>query len=602
MQISRIYCNREDVFAPIGFNYGNDANLLNVILGDVRRPKDKKRDSHNLGKTTLLHLIDFMMLKGLSGEHFLSKHQDRFIDFIFYLEIKLNSGDHATIRRGVANPARVALARHPEANQDLVENAEGEWAHPDLSIDEAIKLLDAWLDLRVLKPYDYRKAITYFLRAQGDWSDELSLQKFQIGKDLYWKPFVAHLFGFKESPIVRKYELDDSIQKLKTKQAEQQAEIQFKEDQLPSLAAKLAVLHQQVGDLEKQLDSFQFDAEERRIVRELVETVEEEIADLNQTIYDIRYDIRQIDNSLDHRDKFDLQEVEAIYREAEINFPGLLKKQYEELVAFKKKITKERNAALKNRRATLSKEQQANEERKSALDMHREQQLRILRNTNTFDKFKALQKELTKQRADLVYLEQQHTKLESMADTARQVREHERERGRIVDEIKTMVARPTTVFENFRKTFNEYCQRVMNHEGLFFFFVNSNNNLDYDIKLGLPGQKGKVSSQSDGTSYKKLVCAIFDLALLKVYEDASFFHFVYHDGVFEALDDRKKVAFLDLVREQTTAKKTQYIMTVIASDLPRTETGKVVNFPEDEIVLRLHDDGIEGRLFKMGEF
>jgi hypothetical protein len=65
----------------------------------------------------------------------------------------------------------------------------------DLAIEEAIKLLDAWLDLRVLKPYDYRKAITYFLRAQGDWTDELQLEKFQMGRDLHWKPFVAHLFG-----------------------------------------------------------------------------------------------------------------------------------------------------------------------------------------------------------------------------------------------------------------------------------------------------------------------------------------------------------------------------------------------------------------------
>jgi hypothetical protein len=34
--------------------------------------------------------------------------------------------------------------------------------------------------------------------------------------------------------------------------------------------------------------------------------------------------------------------------------------------------------------------------------------------------------------------------------------------------------------------------------------------------LGLLGQTGKESSQGEGTSYKKLVCALFDLALLKV--------------------------------------------------------------------------------------
>ncbi len=602
MQLSRIYSNRAAIFNPINFNYGSEANRLNVVLGDVRRPKDKKRDSHNLGKTTLLRLIDFMMLKGLSGEHFLSKHRDRFADFIFYLEIALNSGDYATIRRSVANPTRIALARYAKSNKDFAEDGDADWTHADLSLDEAVKLLDAWLDLRVLKPYDYRKAITYFLRSQGDWSDELSLQKFQIGKDLFWKPFVAHLFGFKEGPIVRKYELDEAIQKLKAKQAEQQAEVQFNEDQLPGLKANIAVVHQQVDDLERQLDSFQFDAEERRIVRELVDTVEQEISDLNQAIYDIRYDIRQIDNSLIHKDKFDLKDVETIFSEANINFPGQLKKQYEDLVAFKKKVTNERNAALRVRRAALSKEQLAAEERKAALDFRRKERLTILRNTDTLEKFKSLQKELANQRAQLLYLEQQHSKLESMVGTARQVREIERDRGRVVDEIKAMVAQPTAIFKKFSKTFNEYCQRVLHQEGIFYFHVNSSNNLDYTISLGLAGKKGELSSQSEGTSYKKLVCALFDLALLKTYEDAPFFHFVYHDGVLEALDNRKKVEFLNLVRDQTSNKKIQYIMTIIASDLPRAPAGLVVNFPDNEVVLRLHDDGVKGRLFKMGEF
>ena len=86
------------------------------------------------------------------------------------------------------------------------------------------------------------------------------------------------------------------------------------------------------------------------------------------------------------------------------------------------------------------------------------------------------------------------------------------ERGRVVDEIKAMLEKPTVIYERFRRIFNEYCQKVLNHEGIFFFYVNSNNNLDYEISLGLAGQTGAVSSQGDGTSYKKIVCALFDLS------------------------------------------------------------------------------------------
>ena len=49
------------------------------------------------------------------------------------------------------------------------------------------------LRVALLRPVDVRRR---------DWSDELQLEKFKIGRDLYWKPFVAHLFGFQQGPIL----------------------------------------------------------------------------------------------------------------------------------------------------------------------------------------------------------------------------------------------------------------------------------------------------------------------------------------------------------------------------------------------------------------
>ena len=50
--------------------------MLNVVLAAVHRRKSKKSDSHNLGKTTLIGLIDFMLLKEIArSDHFLAKHE-----------------------------------------------------------------------------------------------------------------------------------------------------------------------------------------------------------------------------------------------------------------------------------------------------------------------------------------------------------------------------------------------------------------------------------------------------------------------------------------------------------------------------------------------
>lgn len=602
MQLSRLYSNIPNVFEPVDFNFGENAHIMNVVYGEVHKPSDKKRDSHNLGKTTLLHLIDFMMLKRVGQDFFLLKHSSRFHNFIFFLEIALNSGDFATVRRSVAAPGEIALARHQESGRDLSDALEDQWDHIGLSLEEAQSLLDAWLDLRVLGTYPYRKAITYFLRAQADWHDELQLQKFSMGKDRDWKPFVAHLFGINATPVQRKYELDDEISELRQRLEEQQSVVQFKEDQLPALLAEIGVLAQQIEALETQLDAFSFDAEERRIVEELVGQVETEIAEINDHLYDIRFDLKQIEAALAHKDKFDLSAVEEVFNETKLHFPEQLKKQYEDLIEFNRKVTHERNYALRARKKALDCRQSEFHQRKALLDAQRERQLTVLRSADTFEKFKVLQRDLARQKAELVYRDEQRKKLEIVAETARKLRELQRDRGRLVDEIKAAIERQNPVYSRFQTIFNDYCQKVLNHEGLFYFCVNSNDNLDYRISLSLRGQSGAPSSQADGTSYKKLVCALFDLALLKVYENAPFFHFVYHDGVLEALDNRRKEALLRVVREQIANNKTQYIMSLIQADLPRTSGGKPIKFADSEIVVRLTDEGDRGRLFKMPEF
>src|SRR6185437_7772033 len=116
-----------------------------------------------------------------------------------------------------------------------------------------------------------------------------------------------------------------------------------------------------------------------RIMKSLVDEVESEIADINERLYNISYDIRQIDVALEHKDRFDLDEVSTIFSESNIFFAGQVKKQYEELVDFNKKVTRERNAALRTRRANLDKQRQELEARKGELDQRREEQLRVLR-------------------------------------------------------------------------------------------------------------------------------------------------------------------------------------------------------------------------------
>ena len=197
MQLSRLYSNKPSLFEPIEFNRGFESNVLNVIYGAVTDLSDDSKDSHNLGKSTLIHVIDFMFLKSISGSnHFFETHQDRFKGLVLFLELGLNSGEFVTVRRSIDFNTRISFKMFEVGGQNWTEQDEDAWDHQDLSLEASRELLDGMLNLQVVSPYNYRKALTYFLRTQDDYKDVLQLQKFQTGRDIYWKPFVMNLLGF----------------------------------------------------------------------------------------------------------------------------------------------------------------------------------------------------------------------------------------------------------------------------------------------------------------------------------------------------------------------------------------------------------------------
>lgn len=84
------------------------------------------------------------------------------------------------------------------------------------------------------------------------------------------------------------------------------------------------------------------------------------------------------------------------------------------------------------------------------------------------------------------------------------------------------------------------------------------------------------------------------MAVVRAYLDKEFPKFIYIDGVFDGLDDRKKELLLKVLREYSNLG-IQIIATTINSETQGMET----SIMENEIVLTLHDDGQDGRLFKM---
>ena len=206
MKLCKLYSS-DKRFKSVMFN-----SRFNVVLGEITNVDNLDIDSHNLGKSTLISLIDFMLLKELKSNHFLKK--EVFKDYIFFLEIKLNNGEYVTIKRPVNPNTKISLVKHDK--EDLDGRELGKWDYVDLSLGAKDKrenpkeILNNWLGFDVMKNVEYRKISGYFLRTQEDYIDIFKLQKYK-GKDVDWKPALFELLGFNDEHMLNKYLIEKEI-------------------------------------------------------------------------------------------------------------------------------------------------------------------------------------------------------------------------------------------------------------------------------------------------------------------------------------------------------------------------------------------------------
>jgi len=592
MILTKLYSNRDKQFEPILFNRG-----LNIIMGEIRLPENMEKDTHNLGKSTLASLLDYCLLKGKSQNFFLFKHLDIFKEFVFFLELEYADGKYLTIKRSVENNTKISLIKHTEKDRNFVQLSDDEWTHASFSSFAIAKLeLDSILNLEVVKPWDYRMPVSYALRTQDDYNDVFQLRKF-AGKHIKWKPYLAKLLGLDATLVQSQYELKDKIEEVKKQRKRLETDLNGFTDSLDKLEGLILIKNEDSEKIKKQLDDFDFEIEESNVNKSLVEDIDAQLSELNKDRYYISSAIEQLEASL-NKEKivFSTKEAKAIFQEAGVLFEGQVQKSYDELIKFNKDITKERQSYLKEELVELKVQLDETNENLKSLNLQRSQALYFLKDSGVIDKYKILSNKLIRLDAELLMLTNQESKLLEYQE----VKIEEETLQSNIDANKISIANNVSeskakesVYSQIKLSFNAIVKTILDKEALISISQNKEGNLEF--KEEILDTKGNETSESDGHTYKKLLCMAFDLAVNKVYEEKNYTHFIYHDGFLEKLDNRKKEKFIRLVRDMSM-DNFQYIATLIDSELPN---GDRSIFKENEIVLTLHDDGDNGKLFKV---
>jgi len=583
------------VFEPISFNTG-----LSVILAEIRVPANRDLDTHNLGKTTVGQLIDYCLLKGKSSSFFLFQYEDRFADYSFFLELELLDGSFLTIGRPVVPGSRIDILRSETPVDDATTLPIESWSHLNLAFEKAKVLLDGILNLSGVQPWAYRKLVGYLLRSQADYLDVFQLGKFS-GKHQDWKPFVAHLLGLKAQPAIELYakreELAEADGHLKSLLRE------WGGDDVDSsvLDGLISVKRREIENRSATLDTFNFEDDDQRVTSEVVESLEAEIARLNEEHYRNVQLVRRLAESLeDEKILFRTDDAEALFREAGVAFGEQIKKDYSQLIAFNRAISKERRDELKRQ----MKDAQAQVARIGTLlprlNEERSRKLSFLRDSETLGKFKELSNELTTLRSELLTLESRRSAAARMAELRREYRALEESfahlQTAVEQEIEEISQSETSRFGKLRNYFNEIVYAVLGQHAILAVSMNGQGGLDFTAEF--VGDSGNATSGDRGTSYKKLLCIAFDLALLRAHLDVPFARFVFHDGALEQLEPRKRQNLLQVLRQYADLGL-QPIITALDSDLPEPVDSSDTAIRSEDVILTLHDEGATGRLFRV---
>jgi uncharacterized protein YydD (DUF2326 family) len=583
------------VFEPLVFN-----DALSVVLAEIRVPANRLLDTHNLGKTTVGELIDFCLLKAKSNTFFLFKHGERFQEFTFYLEIELDDGSFLTIGRPVDPGTRVDFLHSDASVPDVTRMITEDWDHTGLPFERSRLLLDGYLRLEVLRPWGFRKLVGYLIRSQADYLDVFQLGKFS-GKHQDWKPFVAHLLGMASQPVISLYDKREELENARVHLNSVTQEWGDDATDPSVLDGLISVKRRDVEAREATLDTFNFADADNRITVEVVEGVEARLSGLNEEKYRISQLILRISDSLEE-DKviFRPADAEKLFAESGVTLGEQIKRDFSQLIAFNRAITQERRESLQRQSAEARERLEAIDFELDSLNEVRAQSLAYLRESEALAKYKTLNRELAELRSDLINLENRRLAAARLIELRREMRTLSEEYGHletvVEEEIESLSQDEESRFGRMRRYFTEIIFEVLGQNAILAIKMNQAGGIDFSAEF--IGESGTATSDDKGTSYKKLLCIAFDLALLRTYLDAPFPRFVYHDGALEQLEPRKRASLAKVFRDYA-ALGIQPVISALDSDLPASVGPTKESITEGDIVARLHDEGDDGRLFKM---
>lgn len=582
MKLSKLYSS-DSRFETIVFNTNN----INAVLATGEKP-------HSIGKTTLFKLINYCLLKK-SKPNFLEHAV--FQEFVFFLELELGENNYITIRRSPRKRSRIAIKKHSSkeelisTNDDAFDSIEG-YEKALIYFTEALNF-----SINNKSINKFRNYLSYFLREKDDFSHPFMLNKFRRGKDVEWKTIVASMVGIDETLVRKKHDIEKELETLSDEIKSLENNSNFSLADIEVVKETILVLNEELAVKEELYKNFDFYLKEHHINKELVSEVETGISKLNKERYSLDKKSQLIEKSLIREQEIDIEKVRKLFDEVNVNLSNMLIKSYEDVIEFNSKITKDREQYLQEENKQIQLRLSEIDSTLISENERRKKLLSVLTDTDTFSKFKAIEREIVEIKTKISLAEEKYRQLREYKCKLRRVKIYIQRKERLISKLDHSLKSPSDTLVAVKRTFKKLSKLVFNTEAIFTITLNSNDNLVFNTKV-IDTKVVLENSKEEGEAFSRMFCFIFDVTIALIYREQNFFHFIAHDGLFDNLGSEYKKG-IEKVLNLLVQDDIQYIFTSIEDEIDDSE---FLTLCKSEYLIRELADTERQRLFKMDTF
>lgn len=543
MKLIQIYSNNA-IFKPIKFNDG-----ISFILSDA----------HSVGKTKLLELIDYCLLK--NKPDFLKLDQFKDMDLEFYLEIKAYN-KFITIKRDINNKRNSVSIKESHRSQSCLNFESKDYGYSG-GKDSGLQRLNELLLFELLnKKINFRRYISYFLRGQDDQSDVFRLNKYRQSKDIDYKPIISNMLGIDGELIKSKYETENEISKLENEISGLKATIGNNSKEY--IEAEIEAMDSIKADKKSRYEEFDFFLEEKNISKELVLDIEKNITTLNKKRNSLIREIEYINNASNTNLLIDIKELDDLFKELNVTFPNSIKTEYSKVIEFNKNLTQERVVIFKENKIKFIEQLNEVNTHLDKLNSRRKDALSVLKDSDTMSKFKKLEKEIITIETNI---NTEHIKLgqyASIGDNITTKCEKEKELANLIVDIRGKI----DIFKRnsgIKTLVKKFARIIFEEEAIFVVSSNASNNLDFELKIS--NNDGFNNKRDEGNTFRKLLSFLFSIAIIVNYKDDNFFKYAVLDSPFDGDITNYQNGLYKLIEKVSNEHNMQIIITTVFDEI-----------------------------------